>query len=123
MSNFNIEIDLLKLKDAKVADVQGRSQTRRCICIPINNDFGTVTDSYLTRDPQSGEVQEVRKKGVTLKVVAYELKDPSKGQSHLLKPAVNKETYERLTEEDLRKMPWIGNVKPWESPDPSGSDW
>ena len=124
MSNYNIEIDLLKLKGAKVADVQGNTETRRCICVPINNRVGTVTDAYFIRDERTGELVEVKKKGVTLVLSAFELQRKDRGQSHMIKPGFNKETFERLTDEQLREVPWIGNLKPWQmGGGGSGSDW
>ena len=124
MSNYNIEIDLLKLKGAKVADVQGNTETRRCICVPINNRVGTVTDAYFIRDERTGEMVEVKKKGVTLVLSAFELQRKDRGQSHMIKPGFNKETFERLTDEQLREVPWIGNLKPWQKGGGgSGSDW
>ena len=124
MANFNIEIDLLKLKGAKVADVQGNTETRKCICIPINNEIGTVTDAYFTRGELSGELLEVKKKGVTLSLTAFELKKGEDGQSHLIKPSISKEVFERLSEDQQRRIPWIGNLKPWKKPaGGSGADW
>ena len=123
MSNYNVEIDLLKVKGARVADVKGNTRVRRCICIPIDNAVGTVTDSYFTRDQVTGERVEVRKKGVSLNLTAFELASKERGQSHLLKPSLSKETYESLTEEQRRMVPWIGNLKPWERPDGAGEDW
>lgn len=125
MSNFNIEIDLLKLKGAKVQDVQGRTETRRCICIPIENRIGTVTDAYFTRGELSGELVEVKKKGVMLALTAFELRSKERGQSHLLKPALAKDVFDNLSEEQQHKIPWIGNMKPWNKPEggSDGGDW
>ena len=121
MSNYNIEIDLLKLSGAKVQDVRGIAETRRCICIPIDNKVGTVTDAYFARGEKPGEIVEVKKSGVCLSLTAFALRNGERGQSHLIKPAFSKETFDRMTEEQLRKMPWIGNLKPWEKK--NGGSW
>ena len=98
MSNYNIEIDLLKLKGAKVADVQGKTQTKKCVCVPIDNSTGTVTDAYITRDQETGKRVEVKKKGVRLNLIAYEMQRKERGQSHLVKPSLSKEAMEQLPE-------------------------
>lgn len=124
MSNYNIEIDLLKLKGAKVADVQGKTQTKKCVCVPIDNSTGTVTDAYITRDQETGKRVEVKKKGVRLNLIAYEMQRKERGQSHLVKPSLSKEAMEQLPEDQARLIPWIGNMKPWNNDvGNSGSDW
>jgi hypothetical protein len=124
MSNYNIEIDLLKLKGAKVADVQGKTQTKKCVCVPIDNSTGTVTDAYITRDQETGKRVEVKKKGVRLNLIAYEMQRKERGQPHLVKPSLSKEAMEQLPEDQARLIPWIGNMKPWNNDGGnSGSDW
>ena len=124
MPNFNIEIDLLKLNGAKVADVQGNTEVRRCICIPIDNHEGTITDAYFTRGEDSGELLEVKKKGVMLSLTAFELKKGENGQSHLIKPSLSREVTDRMDEGSRRRSPWIGNLQPWKNPaGGSGADW
>ena len=46
MSNYNLRLALTKIKGAKVMDVEGKTCTKRCIVIPIDNNEGTVVDSY-----------------------------------------------------------------------------
>ena len=115
----------MKLDGAKVQDVQGKTQTRRCVCVPIDNRVGTVTDAYFTRGQDTGELREVKLKGVLLHLTAFELRVKDKGQSHLIKPSFSRETYERMTDEQVRRVPWIGNVKPWSKPEDEGQgkDW
>ena len=105
MSNYDIEIDLLKLKGAKV---EGEN-----VVIPINNKYGTVVDRYTGKDGRTGLPTEVFLDGVKLKLSAFELKNQLRGQTHLIKPSFNKQTYDCLTEEQLRSVPWIGTLKPW----------
>ena len=122
MTNYNIVLDLLKIRGAKVMDVKGRTETRRCVVLPIDNATGTVSDAY-SRE-QDGERVEVRTKGVYLNLTAFELREKNRGQSHLVKPAFAREVFERMTDEQLRQVPFIGNMKPWtKDGEPSGSDW
>lgn len=123
LSNFNIEIDLLKLKGAKVQDIRGRSETRRCIVIPIDNETGTVKDSYYTRN-ERGELITVPLESVTLRLTAFELRDKSRGNSHLIKPAFSRQVNELMTDKQRRQIPFIGAIMPW-APSSEGEkeDW
>lgn len=122
MSNYNIDIDLLKLEGAKVQDIQGNAQTRKCVCIPIDNRAGTVTDTYFARG--KGGLIEMKKKGVVLSLTAFEIRDDKDGQSHLIKPHLSREFYDNMTETERRQVRWIGNLRPW-NPDGGnkGGNW
>lgn len=37
MANYKIKIDLLKLNGAFVKDIQGKTTTKRCLCLPIDD--------------------------------------------------------------------------------------
>ena len=37
MSNFGIKIDLLKLKNSFVTNIKGKTATKRCLVIPIDD--------------------------------------------------------------------------------------
>jgi len=110
MSNYNIEIDLLKLKGARVMDAEGEHG----IFVPINNTIGTVSDAFQVMGQISHTLVWQRRKGVILKVTALGMTSQERGQSHLIKPHISKEVFERLTEDQLKRVPWIGNLRPWE---------
>ena len=115
MSNYDIEIDLAKLKGARVMDVDGEYGTEHGIFLPINNRIGTGTDYCVISGNQAPDSPTYTKRtGVILKAAALGMRTVTRGQTHLLKPHVNKDIFERLTEEQLRRMPWIGNMRPWE---------
>lgn len=109
MTNYNIEIDLLKLKRARVADVEGEHG----VFVPINNRIGTVSDAFQVMGQVSGTMVWQKRQGVILKLTALGMASGDRGQSHLIKPHISKGVFEQLTEEQLRKMPWIGNMRPW----------
>ena len=109
MTNYNIEIDLLKLKGARVADAEGEHG----VFVPINNQIGTVSDAFQVWSQLTNRLIWQRRQGVILKVTALGMSSMDRGQSHLIKPHISKEVFERLTEEQLKKMPWIGNIRPW----------
>ena len=110
MFNYNITIDLKKIQGAKVVDMEGE----RGVFIPINNRIGTVTDAYYTQDGYGGEFALKQRKGVLLRVVALGINPTVNNQTHLLKAYLYKETVSTLMEEQLRRMPWIGNMQNWE---------
>ena len=99
MANFGIKIDLLKIKGAFMKYVQGRTQTKRCIIIPVDDDPGI----YL------GE------KGCYLSMVAVELQNPKYEDTHMVKSDIPKDVRELLTEEQRRELPILGNMRPLQS--------
>lgn len=111
--NMNISIDLDMLPGARVMDIQGKTCTKQCIVIPIDNKIGTVCDGYLTKDPQTGLPTEKFFNHVKLNLVAVEHRTKKHGISHGLKPSFSQEKTERMTEDEMYNTPWMGTVKPW----------
>ena len=111
MSNFNLRIALTKIKGAKVMEIQGRTSKRLCVVIPIDNDEGTVQDSY------EGKVDGMPSwkplNDVQLNLTAFEFGEKKFGQTHGIKASFSKKRMEKMTEDELRSMPFIGNMKPW----------
>lgn len=127
MSNLNLSIDLTKLPGAKVMDIQGERELRQCVVIPIDSKKGIVCDSYMGKDPETGLATERFYDHVKLNLVGIEYKEPKFGATHGLKAAYSMEYMQKMTEEQLRKAPWLGNVKPWAmasttTKSPSGND-
>lgn len=111
MSNYNLRIALTKLKGAKVMNIEGKTCTRLCVVIPIDNDEGTVQDSYegkIDGLPTTKPLEDVQ-----LNLTAFEFREKKYGQTHGLKASVSRKRLEKMTEEELRSMPFIGNMKPW----------
>lgn len=126
--NYNIEVDLLKIEGAKVLDVQGRVTTKRCICIPIDNEKGTVSDSYFKSSQTAAGMVEVKKKGCYLALAAFRSTRQERGQSHLLKPSFSETYFKTLSADQRRQIPFVGNMKPWTPPrpedlPPDNNDW
>ena len=111
MSNYNLTIALTKLKGAKVMEIQGKTCTKTCVVIPIDNEEGTVRDSYegkIDGMPTTKFLDDVQ-----LNLTAFEFKEKRYGQTHGIKAAFSKERLKRMSEEELRNMPFVGNLKPW----------
>lgn len=114
MSNYNIEIDLMKIEGAKLKDILYDTQVKRCVCLPIDNEVGTITDALSVKNEETGEIERRSRRGVILKLTAFALPDPVSEQSHLIKPAYGKTMYQQLSPELRRLVPWVGNLRPWE---------
>ena len=111
MSNYNLRIALTKLKGAKVMEIEGRTCKKLCVVIPIDNEEGTVVDSY---EGKIDGLQTTRPlDDVQLNLTAFEFKEKRYGQTHGIKAAFSKERLKRMSEEELRNMPFVGNLKPW----------
>ena len=68
MANFSIKADLLKVKGAFVTNLKGKTSTKRCLVIPIDE-----SGMYL------GE------KGCYLNLTAFEMREERYGDTHVLK--------------------------------------
>lgn len=113
MGNFNIKIELDRIPGAKIMDIKGDVATRRCIVIPIDNERGTVIDEYKKFDSGLGAMTSRPLEHVQLLATAYESPNQSFGSSHYIKPYVSKEYFERMSETQVRGLPFIGSLQPW----------
>lgn len=111
MSNYNLKIMLTRLKGAKVMEVEGKHSKRLCVVIPIDNDEGTVVDSYegkIDGLPTTKPLNDVQ-----LHLTAFEFKEKRYGQSHGLKASFSRKRLERMSEDEVKSMPFVGHMKPW----------
>ena len=113
MSMLTLSIDLTKLPGAKVMEIQGERSTRQCVVLPIDNKVGIVADGYIGKDPETGLPTEKFFDHVKLNLVGIQYREPKYGATHGLKAQYSVEYMQKMTEEQLRKAPWLGNVKPW----------
>lgn len=95
MINFGMKIDLLKLKGAFLRNLQGKTSTKRCIIIPVDDCDGI----YL------GE------KGCYLNMTAIEMQEPKYSNTHCIKPDIPKERREAMNEEEIRNIPILGGMR------------
>lgn len=113
MGNFNIKIELDRIPGAKIMDIQGDTATRRCVVIPIDNERGTVVDAYKRFDHSFGGMTTKSLEHVQLLATAYESANQNFGSSHYIKPQVSREYFERMSETQVRGLPFIGSLQPW----------
>lgn len=94
MSNFGIKIDCLKLKGAFLRNLQGKTSTKRCLIIPVDECNGMFL----------GE------KGCYLNLTAIEMQEPKYSDTHCIKPDIPREQREAMTEEEQRNIPILGGM-------------
>ena len=92
--NYSISINLSRLAGAVFTNLKGKTATKRCLIIPID-DAGLY----------AGE------KGIYLNLVAYEQRDAKYGNTHLVKRSLSKAEREAMTDEQLRAEPILGDMK------------
>lgn len=95
MANYSIKTDLLKLQGAFVTNIKGKTVTKRCLCIPID-DSGLFL----------GE------KGCYLNMTAIEMQSPRFDDTHCIKVNFDKDVYERMSDEERQALPIIGGLHP-----------
>lgn len=97
MGNISIKLNLAGLVHATRIE-KGQSGEQECLIIPIakNNLF-------------KGE------KGLYLDLTAIELKNPSATQkdTHLIKQSLPKDVYEKMSDEEKKATPILGNAILW----------
>lgn len=104
MPNFSTKLNLTGLKH-QVTKMKGKDGMIDVVVLPIaaNNLF-------------KGD------KGVYLDLSHIELDNPKYDDTHLVKQSLPKEVYEKLTEDQKRAIPIIGNSKVWGSSEQIGEE-
>jgi len=94
MSNLSIKINLIRIKGAHLVDLKGKTETKQCVILPVE-DCGLY----------------VGEKGVYIDLIALAYKEPRYDQTHFVKQSIDKDIYNALTEEERGNLPIIGSVK------------
>lgn len=95
-NNIGIKINLQALNGAFLKNLTGRTATKRCLIIPVDDNPSMF----------------IGEKGTYLNLVGVEVKNPQYGDTHLLKGDLPKEVYEAMTDEQRNAQPILGNVRP-----------
>lgn len=102
--NYSGKLNLLKFRNACIVSVQGRTEKKKGIFIPIDDN-----NLFISAD------ENLRAKGAYLDFIAWENQQPGKyGDTHSLRQSLAKEVREQMTEEEQKAIPFIGNMKPYE---------
>lgn len=111
MSNYTGKLNLLKFRNACIVTVRGREATKKGVFIPIDDN-----NIFISAD------EELKPKGAYVDFNAWENRQPGKyGDTHSLRQALAKEVRGRMTDDELREVPYIGNMKPYEAVNAAGS--
>ncbi len=97
--NYSIRLDLKKLKEAFVYNFKGKTATRKCIVIPVDNNPAIY----------------VGEKCAYLNLNAFEVTNPQYDDTHAISESLPKEVREAMSEEERRNMPIVGNMRPFKS--------
>lgn len=109
--NYNLKLNLLKFKNSAVVTIKGKESIKKGIFIPIddNNVFISEDDSH-------------KAKGAYIDGVAWENQTLGKyGDTHSIRQSLPKDVREKMTEDQLKLVPYFGNMKPYESLNASDS--
>lgn len=98
--NYGIKVNALKYQNAGVLNIKGRTGTKRCLVVPIedNHLFESVNE-------------DGSPKAVYLDLTAFALREVKYEQTHLIKQSLPKEIRESMTKEQLDAMPILGGMK------------
>lgn len=104
MSNFQGKLDFLKLKNACVISVNGKSGAKKGVFVPIeDNNLFVSTD------------ENNKAKGAYFNFAVFENKQVGKyGDTHMIKQSIDKDTRSKMSDEEKRAIPILGNMKPME---------
>lgn len=95
MEDFKIKLNLKKLVNTGVMNVKGQNSAKRCVVIPIDDNF----------------IYEGQNGNLYLNLRAVTLKNPQE-DTHFIKVAVPKAAYEKMTDEHRKNIPIVGNMSP-----------
>lgn len=95
MTHLSINLNLLKLRNAAITTLKGKTASKRCLVIPIEDNELFVSE-----------------KGVYLGLTAFESEKLKDGKTHMVKQAMSKERREALTEDERKNLPILGDIKP-----------
>lgn len=101
--DYSMRVNLAQLAGAFVKDLTGRTTTKKCIIIPV----------------QDNPCMFVGEKGVYLNITAFANDNPQYGDTHMLKPNLPKDVREQMTDEQRRQQPILGNMRPLRNEMPS----
>ncbi len=102
--NYSGKLNLLKFKNACLISVTGKTAVKKGIFIPLEDN-----NIFISAD------EELKAKGAYIDFNAWENQSTSKyGDTHSIRQSISKEVRERMSEEEIKAVPYIGNMKPYE---------
>lgn len=109
--NYSGKINFLKLKNACIVTVRGTNTAKKGVFIPIEDN-----NLFVSAD------ENLKPKGVYMDFNAWENQQPGKyGDTHGIRQSLSKEIREKMTDEELKAVPYIGNMKLYETSNAAGT--
>lgn len=103
MTSFSGKFNLLKFKNSCIVSVKGKSETKRGVFIPIDDN-----NLFISAD------EDLKPKGAYFDFNAWENQQPGKyGDTHSIRQSLAKEVRERMTDDELKAVPYFWNMKPY----------
>lgn len=107
--NFTGKINLLKLDSTGIVVINGKSGSKKCVVIPIEEN-----DIFVPIDESTGKA-----KGAYLGLNMWHNNNETGldqyGNSHSVKQSFSQQYRESKSEEEMRNKPFLGNMKPLET--------
>ena len=104
--------NLLKFKNACVISVKGKTETKKGVFIPIEDNHLFV----------SADMDTNKANGVYIDFFAWANKEPGKfGDTHMFVQSLPKDVREKMSEQELKQLPIFGNMKPFEQSNAASS--
>jgi len=110
--NYNIKINIEDLPGARIMDIAvGEGRVVTCACIPVDNFRGFCANAYIT---PTNEVRSLKK--ATLNFCAYGLDESRYGDTHCVRPALNRDAAQKMPEDAVKRHERIvGYMRPFSS--------
>ena len=103
MSTFSGKMNFLKFKNACIISIKGRTGSKKGVFIPIDDNGIFISTN-----------EENKAKGAYIDFIAFQSQNSKYGDSHGLKLSLPKEMREKMSESELKSIPFFGNMKPFE---------
>ena len=104
MGNFQGKLDFLKFKNSCVISVKGKTGEKKGVFVPIEDN-----GLFVTTDENN------KTKGAYFNFAAFENKRVGKyGDTHMIKQSIGKDARSKMSDEEKRAIPILGNMKPME---------
>lgn len=109
---MNITVKVTKIPGAMEL-ITGQPAPRHGVFIPIDNQAGVCCNGYTKKLPDGGTTTGYLD-DIELNLTAYAFqRENAGGSSHGLKPNISPEMLQRMLESQVRSLPWVGFVTPW----------
>ena len=102
--NYSGKLNLLRFKNACIVSVQGKTEKKKGVFIPIDDN-----QLFVSADDRG------QAKGAYVDFMAWENRQVSQyGDTHAMRQQYPREVRERMSEEQLKTIPYFGNLRPFE---------